>query len=49
MDQYLLSGNQTDAYVKAGYSPKSADANAVRMMENEKVKTAIVYGRNFGK
>ena len=45
VDEYLISGNQTQAYIKAGYSPKSAAPNAVRMMENENVRAAVAGDR----
>lgn len=40
-DEYLLDLNQTSAYVRAGYSPKEADANAARLMGNESIRTYI--------
>lgn len=46
VDGYLLHGNQTRAYIDAGYSPKSAGPNAVRMMENESVQAAIARERS---
>lgn len=39
--EYLISRNAMEAYIKAGYSPKSARANAYRMMEREGVRAAI--------
>lgn len=41
VDGYLLHGNQSKAYVEAGYGAKSAGANAVRLMDNEHVRAAI--------
>ncbi len=41
MREYLLSRNQLDAFIKAGYSAKSARANASRMMDKENVRNAI--------
>ncbi|MDF1507631.1 terminase small subunit [Robertmurraya sp. DFI.2.37] len=43
-DYYIESGNATDAYLKAGYSVKSADVakvNASRLLTNANVKTYI--------
>ncbi len=40
--EYVISGKQTEAYIKAGYSARSASSNAVRMMEKESVRAAIV-------
>ncbi len=39
--EYLLSRNQLDAFIKAGYSPKSARANAFRMMDKENIRAVI--------
>jgi phage terminase small subunit len=39
--EYVISGKQTEAYIKAGYSAKSASSNAIRMMEKESVRGAI--------
>lgn len=43
--EYVISGKQTEAYIKAGYSAKSASSNAVRMMEKESVRAAIARER----
>jgi phage terminase small subunit len=43
--EYLLSGNATDAYVKAGYSPKNARICASRMLTFVNVAAAIAAGR----
>ena len=45
--EYVLSGKQTEAFIKAGYSEKSASSNAVRMMEKESVRAAIVRERSM--
>ncbi len=39
--EYVLSGKQTEAFIKAGYSVRSASSNAVRMMDKESVRAAI--------
>lgn len=39
--EYLISRNQLDAFIKAGYSAKSARANASRMMDKEIIRNAI--------
>ncbi len=39
--EHVLSGKQTEAFIKAGYSARSASSNAVRMMEKESVRAAI--------
>ena len=43
--EYLISGNASDAYVKAGYSPKGADAGAARLLVNVSIAAAIAAGR----
>ena len=43
--EYVLSGKQTEAFIKAGYSARSASSNAVRMMEKESVRAAIARER----
>lgn len=43
--EYLLSGNQSEAYAKAGYNPKNAHANATRLMANDGIAAAITKGR----
>lgn len=40
--EYVISGKQTEAFIKAGYSPKSASSNAARMMEKECIRNAIL-------
>ncbi len=39
--EYLISLDPMDAYIKAGYSPRSARTNAFRMSTNENVRAAI--------
>ncbi|WP_207653228.1 terminase small subunit [Peptostreptococcus faecalis] len=43
-DEYIISGNATESYKKAGYKCSSnevASANAVRLLGNDKVKNYI--------
>ncbi len=39
--KYLVSLNPMDAYIKAGYAPKSARVNAYRMMDRDSIQRAI--------
>jgi phage terminase small subunit len=43
--EYLLSGNATEAYVKAGFSPNGAEVSASRLLRNAKVAAHIAAGR----
>ena len=43
--EYVLSGKQNEAFIKAGFSAKSASSNAVRMMEKESVRATIARER----
>lgn len=36
-DNYIISGNATEAYKKAGYSEKYADTNASKLLENTRI------------
>lgn len=40
-DEYLISGNATDAAIKAGYSPKTAYSQGQRLLKNVEVKSYI--------
>ena len=40
-DEYLISGNATEAAVNAGYSEKYAGANADKLLKNTKIKAYI--------
>lgn len=40
--EYVISGKQTEAFIKAGYSSRSASSNAARMMEKECIRNAIL-------
>lgn len=39
--EYLISRNATEAFIKAGYSPRSARQNSARLMAKEYVRAAI--------
>ena len=44
IDEYIISGNATDAYKKAGYAWKSentAGANGHKLLKNHKIATAL--------
>ena len=40
-DEYIICGNATEAYLKAGYSKKYAGQNAAKILKNPKVKEYI--------
>lgn len=40
-DEYIISGNATQAAVKAGYSPKYANTNASKLLQNTTIKSYI--------
>jgi len=44
VQEYLIDHNATAAYVRAGYSPKTAEVNASRMIRFDKVARAISEG-----
>ena len=53
IDEYLVSLNATQAAIKAGYSPKSADVHACRMLGNDRIKALIderlaLHSKNTG-
>ena len=41
VDEYIISGNATDAAVKAGYSKKYANTNASKLLQNTTIKSYI--------
>jgi hypothetical protein len=43
--QYAILNNGTQSAIRAGYSPKSADTEATRLLKNEAVKGAIAVER----
>ncbi|MBJ6746651.1 terminase small subunit [Streptococcus sp. 121] len=40
-DEYIISGNATEAAVKAGYSSKYANTNASKLLQNTTIKSYI--------
>lgn len=40
-DEYIKSGNATEAYIKAGYSKNKANTNATKLLQNTTVKEYI--------
>nr|DAP00970.1 MAG TPA: Terminase small subunit [Caudoviricetes sp.] len=40
-DEYIISGNATEAAIKAGYSEKYANTNASKLLQNTTVKAYI--------
>lgn len=40
-DEYLIDCNATQAAIRAGYSPKTANEQAAQMMANEKINSYI--------
>lgn len=40
-DEYIISGNATQAAIKAGYSAKYANTNAVKLLQNTTLKAYI--------
>jgi hypothetical protein len=40
-DEYIISGNATDAAIRAGYSEKYANTNASKLLQNTTVKAYI--------
>ncbi len=41
VDEYIISGNATQAAIKAGYSKKYANTNVTKLLQNTTVKAAI--------
>jgi phage terminase small subunit len=42
--EYLIDHNATQAYIRSGYSPKTAEVNACFLIRNHKVAEAIAKG-----
>ena len=40
-DEYIICGNATEAAIKAGYSSKSANTNASKLLQNTTIKSYI--------
>lgn len=45
VDEYLIDFNGTQAAIRAGYSPKTAESQAWRLLRNAKVKAAVEAGK----
>lgn len=45
IEQYLLRSNGTQAAIAAGYSERTAESQASRLLRNAKVATAVEWGR----
>ena len=41
IDEYIISGNATQAAIKAGYSKKYANTNAAKILQNTTIKAEI--------
>ncbi|MCD8127729.1 MAG: terminase small subunit, partial [Clostridiales bacterium] len=37
-DEYIISGNATQAAIEAGYSPKYANTNAAKLLQNTTIQ-----------
>ncbi|EJD8540512.1 terminase small subunit [Staphylococcus pseudintermedius] len=40
-DEYIQSGNATQAYIKAGYSKNKANTNATKLLQNTTIKQYV--------
>lgn len=45
VEEYLLDLNATQAAIRAGYSPRTANEQAARLLANVSVRSAIAAGR----
>ena len=45
VEEYLVDLNGTQAAIRAGYSPKTAEVQASRLLSNAKVQQAVAEGR----
>ena len=45
--EYLTDSNGKQAAIRAGYSPKTAEVQASRLLSNVKVKAAVAEGQKF--
>src|SRR5690349_11583879 len=43
--EYLKDGNATQAYIRAGYSPRGAQPSASRLLRDPRIEAAIAAGR----
>ena len=44
VDEYLIDLNATQAAIRAGYSPKTAQSQSSRLLSNVMVRAAIIDG-----
>ena len=45
--EYLTDSNGKQAAIRAGYSPKTAEVQASRLLSNAKVKAAVAEGQKY--
>lgn len=45
--EYLIDSNGKQAAIRAGYSPKTAEVQASRLLSNAKVKAAVAEGQQY--
>lgn len=45
--EYLIDSNGKQAAIRAGYSPKTAEVQASRLLSNAKVKAAVAEGQKY--
>jgi phage terminase small subunit len=45
VDEYLIDSNGTQAAIRAGYSPKTANEQAARMLAEVSIQAAVTAGR----
>jgi phage terminase small subunit len=45
VQEFLKDGNATQAYLRAGYSPRGAQQSASRLLRDPRIETAIAAGR----
>lgn len=46
IEEYILTGNATQSAIKAGYSERSAAAQASRLLKNDKIQAALKERRS---
>lgn len=46
VEEYLIDNNGTQAAIRAGYSPNTAESQASRLLTNAKVREAVEFGRD---
>jgi len=43
--EFLKDGNATQAYIRAGYSPRGAQPSASRLLRDPRIEAAVAAGR----